>query len=480
MMDRGVARPMARGMGRDMDRGAMLEEHHAKTLWVWWTVILLGVWVLIAPFTFGYGNTTVSPSGGREVWLSLAGRVASMRWSDVASGALLVGLGWRSLTPGRPVAMWGACFVGIWLTVAPVLFWAPSPAAYMNDTIVGMLVIALTILVPGMPNMIAYMKMGGDRPPGWTYNPSSWPQRWIMIGLGFAGFVVSRYLAAFQLGYIDHVWDPFFGDGSRQVLSSEMSHAWPISDAALGALAYTFEFLMGFMGSPSRWRTMPWMVAFFGILVIPLGFTHIVLVISQPIVVGAWCTFCLLAAAIMLPMLPLELDEVIAMGQHMRRSKRKGHGLWTVFWKGGPAEDAGQDERSPELVALPQEPRAIVDASTWGLSAPWTLVASALVALALVFTPLVFGFGKPASDVVQFGGLLAVSFAVIALGEPARAVRFLNVLAGLGIGVLVWIVGAAPLGARLAVTALGLALAALSVPRGLQKEHYGSWDRLVV
>jgi hypothetical protein len=27
---------------------------------------------------------------------------------------------------------------------------------------------------------------------------------------------------------------------------------------------------MGLMGSPARWRTMPWMVTFFGILVIPL------------------------------------------------------------------------------------------------------------------------------------------------------------------------------------------------------------------
>jgi hypothetical protein len=44
------------------------------------------------------------------------------------------------------------------------------------------------------------------------------------------------------------------------------------------------------MGSPARWYTMPWMVMFFGILVIPLGLVHILLVISQPVVVGEWCT----------------------------------------------------------------------------------------------------------------------------------------------------------------------------------------------
>ena len=124
-----------------------------------------------------------------------------------------------------------------------------------------MLVIALTIMIPGMPNMIMFMAHGATVPKGWSYNPSSWPQRWIMIAIGFAGYFVSRYLAAFQLGYIDFAWDPFFGDGTRQVLNSPMSHSFPISDAALGTAVYTFEFLMGFMGSPQHWRTMPWMVS---------------------------------------------------------------------------------------------------------------------------------------------------------------------------------------------------------------------------
>jgi hypothetical protein len=42
-----------------------------------------------------------------------------------------------SLTPNRPVSLWICCFVGVWLTFAPVLFWAPTAAAYLNDTIVG-------------------------------------------------------------------------------------------------------------------------------------------------------------------------------------------------------------------------------------------------------------------------------------------------------------------------------------------------------
>lgn len=478
MIGRGAGRPAM--SGGEMDRDAMLEKHHAKTQWVWWAVMILGAWVAFAPVTFGYGNVTVEPSGGREVWLSLDHRVAAMRWSDFASGVLLVGLAFRSLAPRRPFAMWAACLVGCWLTVAPVIFWSPSPAAYMNDTLAGMLVISLTILIPGMPNMVAFMKMGGDTPNGWSYNPSSWPQRWIMLVLAFAGFVVSRYLAAYQLGYVSEVWDPFFGEGTRQVLDSKMSHAWPISDASLGTIAYTFEFLMGFMGATSRWRTMPWMVALFGFLVIPLGLTHILLVISQPVVVGSWCSLCLLAAAIMLPMLPLEVDEVVAMGQHMVESKRRGEPMWQVFWKGGASGGLKDDERSPMLMKLSDEPRAVVDASTWGMSVPWTLAASALLGLGLVFAPALFDMGKAPSDAAQVGGLLTITVSVIAMGEPVRALRFANVIVALVVATFSWVRGDASLAARATVTVVLLAVALLAVPRGPKKETYGLWDRFVV
>ncbi len=67
-----------------------------------------------------------------------------------------------------------------------------------------------------------------------------------MIATGFAGFIVSRYLAMYQLGYMDYMWDPLFGfhGGTEKVLNSDLSHSWPVSDGGLGAIAYTFEFLM--------------------------------------------------------------------------------------------------------------------------------------------------------------------------------------------------------------------------------------------
>ena len=497
MAMRGITRPMAEKQLREHQqqheghgapysemRHRMLRMHHKQTLWVYWSLILLGIWVMLAPVTFGYLNEAlwVDPSGGRGVWFSqqlyTELRAWLMTWSDVISGALLVIFGWRSLTANRPISLWICCFVGIWLTFAPVLFWAPTAAAYANDTLAGILIIALTILIPGMPNMILYMKMGPATPAGWSYNPSSWPQRWILIGLGFMGLVTSRYLGVYQLGYIETAWDPFFGNGTRQVLNSNMSHMWPISDGALGALAYTFEFLMGWMGSPKRWRTMPWMVTIFGILVIPLGLVHIALVISQPVVVGHWCTMCLLAAALMLPMIPLEIDEVVAMGQHLVQARRKGTSLWQAFWKGGPAdENAAQDERSPELVSLPKQPGSVFQASIWGMSFPWTLVLSAVLGIALMATPGTFGLEKPSSTVFHLGGSLIVVTSVIAMGEVIRATRYLNVLLGLAVAALPWFLGGSMLAAQLVGLACGLAVAALAPPHGPKTERYGLWDR---
>ncbi|HEV7346898.1 vitamin K epoxide reductase family protein [Telluribacter sp.] len=466
-------------MSDDMRR-QMLHMHHMQTLWVYWMIVMLGFWMVFNPLTFDYGIGTVQPSGGRSVWLTLDQRILFMKWSDIISGALLIFFGWRGLTPNRPVSLWICCFIGVWLTLAPIVFWSPTAVAYYNDTLVGALIIALTILIPGMPNMIMYMKMGPETPPGWSYNPSSWPQRWIMMVLGFFGWIVSRYLAAFQLGYLDSVWDPFFGEQSERVLNSSMSHSMPISDAGLGAIAYTFEFLMGWMGAPTRWRTMPWMVAFFGILVIPLGLVHIFLVISQPVVVGAWCTFCLLAAAIMLPMLPLEVDEVIAMGQFMKKKLQKGEKFWKIFWKGGTVESDEQDE-APAMMKFPQKPGAVYAASIWGMSFPWTLTVATLVGIVMVFAPGVLGVPIKATpaDIFHLGGSLVVVVSVICMGEPIRLGRYLNILIGLIVAIAPWFLDDSPTSLNITGVVLGLAVAALSIPLGPKTQRYAGWDEYI-
>jgi uncharacterized membrane protein len=474
-MDHDMGRPYAD------KRHHMLEMHHQQTLWVYWMLILLGAWMLAAPFTFGYNTSPAQLPGGREVWLSLDHRILAMQWSDVISGLLLVIFGWRSLTPDRPYSLWLCCFVGIWLTFAPIVFWAPKAAIYLNDTFVGAWVIGLTVLIAGMPNMMLFMEMGASTPAGWSYNPSSWPQRWIMIVTGFLGWIVSRYLAAYQLGYTNTAWDPFFHDSTASVLTSQMSKRLPISDAGLGAIAYTFECLMGFMGSRSRWRTMPWMVTFFGILVIPLGLVHIFLVISQPVVVGAWCSFCLLAAAIMLPMIPLEVDEVVAMGQFLVRARKRGEPFWKVFWKGGAEKDLSDENvhEAPELMSLPEKTGDVLKSSVWGMTAPWNLFISMLLGLWLVFSPAFWNLDLLTQKVTQVSGLLTITFSVLAMGEVIRSCRFLNVLLGLALAVFTlmqtetWTLLAHHL-------VFSFLICAFSIPKGPISQRYGTWERFIV
>lgn len=436
----------------------MERQHHQQTLWAPLTVVILGGWLLSGPFTFGYASGPIM-------------------WSDLISALLLLVLGgiWCK-TPRHPTVPWAACSVGIWLQFAPLVFWAENPAAYLTDTFVGAWVIALTVLIPGMPSMILMMQRGPETPSGWSYNPSSWVQRAPLIATALMGWFISRYLAAYQLGYIDSAWDPFFGEGSERVLSSEVSKAWPISDAGLGAFAYTFEALMGFMGGIKRWRTMPWMVLFFGILVIPLGLVHIALVVMQPVLVGHWCTLCLAAAAIMLVMIPLAVDEVVAMGQFLRHSYRGGKPLWSTFWKGGGLEEERPDERSP---AVNRPLRQTLPAMFWGMSFPWTLIASAAVGLWLMCAPALFQTVGRAADSSHLVGAVVLTVSVISMAEVLRAGRYLNVLLGFGIIALPLLISGLGPAAQWSHAAAGLLLVLLSIRRGPVKQKYGSWDRCI-
>jgi hypothetical protein len=223
-------------------------------------------------------------------------------------------------------------------------------------------------------------------------------------------------------------------------------------------------------------------VALFGILVIPLGLVHIFLVISQPLAVGAWCFFCLMAASIMLPMIPLEVDEVIAMGQHMVQATRRGEKFWSVFWKGGTPAAQNKDERSPELMSLNTKPGVIIKASVWGMSVPWSLALAAGIGIMLVVLPTLFQIPIQASlsDTNHLCGALIVVVAVISMGEVVRAGRYLNVLLGVAVAVLPWLLADGYTTFKLIDTVAGLAVAALAIPRGIKKEQYGLWDKYVV
>lgn len=436
----------------------MMREHQGKMLWSYWTVIMFGTWLLASPATFHYGSPALA-------------------WSDALSGAASLILGLLALKPKWYNLRWGTCLVGIWLLFAPLVFWAPTPFEYAQDTLLGALLIAFSVLVPGMPGMGMMMTMmapGPDVPRGWTYNPSSWVQRGPMIAIAFLGFLVSRSLAAFELGHTDAVWEPFFGDGTRRVLTSSVSRMWPVPDAGLGAAAYMLEMLSGYMGDQRRWRTMPWMVLMFGVLVIPLGITHIVLVILQPVVVGAWCTLCLVAATLMLLMIPLAVDEVVAMGQFLARSRREGKPFWRTFWMGGTTSEGEKDTRTPHFGA---KPLPSASAMLWGVSVTPALLLSLGIGLWLMFAPGILGRNGTAADSDHVAGALVVTISTISTAEVLRAGRLLNILAGLWIAASPFIFQLQA--AKWCELLAGLLLVALGLPRGKVKEHYGSWNRFI-
>ncbi|HEX2194331.1 MAG TPA: vitamin K epoxide reductase family protein, partial [Candidatus Limnocylindria bacterium] len=128
------------------------------------------------------------------------------------------------------------------------------------------------------------------------------------------------------------VWEPFFGDGSRVILNSSISHLLPVPDAALGAFGYLLDAVTGVIGGRQRWRTMPWMVIIFGLAVGPLGAVSLLLVIFQPVLFDAWCTLCLASAVISILMIGPALDEFLASLQYLKAESSRGRSAWRAFW----------------------------------------------------------------------------------------------------------------------------------------------------
>lgn len=409
--------------------------------------ILLGLWLIGTVPALG----TVEPT---------------LRWSDLASGAALMLC--SALAVRHVWARWTVCGIGLWIMSAPLLFWASNAAIYNNDLIVGALVITFAGIVPH----IGSREAASGAPPGWSYNPSGWVQRLGIVFLAMIGFFLARYMAAFQLGHIVYPWDPFFGDGTRRVLTSDVSKAFPVSDAGLGALSYLLDALAGLIGGVRRWRTMPWMVMLFGVFIIPPGVTSIVLVILQPVSIGDWCTLCLAASVVMLLMVSPALDEVIATGQFLLRTRRAGGSVWRVLWRG-----ESRTEEEPEI-----QPRSLfseIPQSIEAFSAPWNLWLSTIVGIWLMAAPTALQLVGRIADNTHIIGALVVTFSVVAFAEPARPVRALNILCGLWLLLAPWILDGGTSGWSGLSVVSGLALIGLNLRRGQVKERYGAWQKVI-
>ncbi len=447
-------------------------DQHASFLWAHFLNVAIGCWLMLAPFILGYES-------------------AAMSRSDVVSGVLLAALALGSLSWRAAPLRWGAALVGVWLLMAPLLFWAPTPAAYLNDTLLGAAAIGLAAASRPPPGVSPAAALTGPTvPPGWTTSPSSWLQRLPIIVLAFVGLFCSMYMTAYQLGHVDRIWDPFFPggpnapNGTAAVITSDISKAFPVPDAGLGAVVYTLEILLGIIGSPRRWRTMPWVVASFGFLIVPLGIVSITFIVIQPILIGTWCALCLIAAAAMLLQITYSANELVATGQFLLRRRRAGRPWLRIFFTGDtdvhqprPGDMSATASLSRDFERSPAQ--ILHDMLSEGVTPPWTLVACALIGLWLMFTRLTLGTEGSMANADHLIGSLVVTVSVIAWAEVARAVRYLNVALGVSLLITPFVYQPGD-GATVASFVAGVLLIAATLPRGHVHGRYGSWERLMV
>ncbi|MGZ8189406.1 MAG: NAD-dependent epimerase/dehydratase family protein [Methylosarcina sp.] len=441
------------------EHNRFLREERLQNLWAPFLNMGMGTWLMTSPSILGYQGRT-------------------MVINDQLSGLAVFLFALLSLSPRMAWARFANVAVGLWLLFAPLVFWTPEASAYLNDTLIGSLVIGFSIVARPMPGVgLLAALTGPDIPPGWSYCPSSWTQRIPIIFLAFVGLYISRYLAAYQLGHIEHAWDPYFGSGTERIITSEVSKAWPVPDAGLGAVTYLLEILTGIIGGRARWRTMPWLVVLFGVMIVPLGAVSIFFIIIQPILLGTWCSLCLVAAAAMLIQIPYSVDELIATGQFLSERHSKGKSVLLAFFRGDTMEGGHKAEPedfqgSPWLI--------IKDMLGGGVNLPWSLLLSIALGIWLMCTRLIFGTSGDQADSDHLIGCLVITISITALAEAARPARFLNI-------VLAIVLMAAPLmldgGSTLADwsgAAVGLALLLLSIPRGRIENSYGNWSRYLV
>ncbi len=256
-----------------------------------------------------------------------------------------------------------------------------------------------------------------------------------------------------------------------------------MSDAAVGGCTYLLEILTGIVGSRMRWRTMPWLVVLFGLMIAPLGIPSIAFIVIQPILIGTWSTIALIGAVAVLIQIPYSLDELVVTLQFLRRRKRAGRSLLRVFFLGdtdespsGPARQA-QSESPADI--FDQRPGVVAaDMVGGGVGLSRGLGLALVLGLMLFFTRPLLGVEGSVANAHHLIGALVLTVVSLAAAEVARILRLLIVPLGVALAAvpLIW-----PAGVAAAVFAVvtGLLLIVASLPRGAIRQHHGSWDRLI-
>lgn len=179
------------------------------------------------------------------------------------------------------------------------------------------------------------------------FAPSVWKTRVLIAVVAIIPTLISLYLGLYQWGVLQNVWEPLFGDGTKNVLLSDVSHKFTewirIPDAMLGFFAYLVDIILALAGSKNRWIDRPWLVCLFGIVIIPIGFVSIILILLQGFVVKAWCFLCLVTAIFSLVLIFFAYNEVSATLMFIYNLYKKSN-FKTTFWTfwGYPCHEALQ------------------------------------------------------------------------------------------------------------------------------------------
>ena len=142
--------------------------------------------------------------------------------------------------------------------------------------------------------------------------------------MAIAGFLIALYLGLYQMHVLATVWEPFFGNGTNAVVKSSFSRSLPIPDGLIGAFGYLCDIILVSFGDGVRWKTKPWTVILYAILVAMMGLVSILLIILQPVVLHTWCTLCLASAILSLSMEIPVMSELRASIHYLNKEKRNG------------------------------------------------------------------------------------------------------------------------------------------------------------
>lgn len=169
-----------------------------------------------------------------------------------------------------------------------------------------------------------------------AHDPSRLARRLPVLLLSLVGCGIATYLTLYQVGVLNSVFEPFFGQGSRKIIreSGITKALHPVPDAGLGALAYLVEACTELLGGAGRWRKAPWKALATGLVGCALFVAAIVLVICQAAVYHAFCTMCLASAVCSVIIFALVVPELAATGRHVWRQVSRGRG-WVSAVRGG-------------------------------------------------------------------------------------------------------------------------------------------------